>query len=346
MLSRQSQPLVSVIMPTLNADKVIGLSLAALHEQDYPSEKIEILVIDGGSKDKTLKIAKNYGASVLSNPLVQPEHAKLLGLKAAKGRYAMFLDSDEVLRNPGSIREKVRLLEDNRACKNIVTTGLISPGNFPFISNYINKYGDPFSYFIHRIDGGNYYDSMRKRFEVETETNKYEIIKFKKNDTIPIVDGGGHFFDLTYLKSIENIGNKQLSAIVFGAMCSRTHRLGVLKDDYVEHHSTSSIRTYLNKIRWRIVSNLSLAGKSIPGYKGREKFINKGHKLKKYLFIPYALLIIPAMIDSISLSAKHNDFRYIIHLPLSFYTAVEIIIQTIKIFIFGITTGVEPYGQT
>jgi len=338
--------LVSIIMPTLNSGRAIEHSLKSIKGQTYPQEKIEILVVDGGSTDDTAKIAQNYRARIIPNPYTMPEHAKQIGLKLAKGKYAMFLDSDEVLRNPSSIQNKVRLLEDNPACKNIVTTGLISPRNFPFICNYINRYGDPFSYFIHRIDGGNYYGSLRKRFFVEKHGRDYEIIKFKKSDLLPIVDGGGHFFDLSYLKSIENVEKNILSATVFTSMCSRTQRLGVMKGDYVVHHSAPNIKTYLRKIKWRIVSNLSVKGVNIPGYRSREKFLAKGLRLKKYLFIPYALLIFPALIDSMLLSVKHQDLRFFVHLPLSVYTAVEIIIQTLRISILRMTVRAGSYGQT
>jgi glycosyltransferase involved in cell wall biosynthesis len=325
---KQTLPVITVIMPTLNSEKTIDLALNSLSKQTYPKDRIEILVIDGGSKDSTVQIALKYGATILPNPKVQPEHAKSIGLNKAKGEYAMFLDSDEVLRSSKSLANKVKLLLSNPTCKNIVTTGLRKPAHYPFLCDYINKFGDPFSFFMYRIDSGNFFESLKRRYSVSISTEEYEIIDFKKNDLTPIVDGGGHLFDLDFLKSVEDIKHVSLSARVFSSMVFHTHRLGVLKDDYIEHYSSPGLGGYLRKIKWRIVSNLSL-GNNIPGYKNREQYVNKVNKVKKYLFLPYALLLLPVLIDSLYLALKNKDIRYFIHTPLAFYTAIEIIIQSI-----------------
>ncbi|MBU3956768.1 glycosyltransferase [Patescibacteria group bacterium] len=54
-------PSISVLIPTLNAASVLGKCLKSIVEQDYPKNKIEIIIAHGGSTDKTLEIAKKYG---------------------------------------------------------------------------------------------------------------------------------------------------------------------------------------------------------------------------------------------------------------------------------------------
>ena len=51
-------PSISVLIPTLNAAKVLGKCLRSIATQDYPKEKLEIIVADGGSTDETLDIVK------------------------------------------------------------------------------------------------------------------------------------------------------------------------------------------------------------------------------------------------------------------------------------------------
>jgi glycosyltransferase involved in cell wall biosynthesis len=338
-------PLISIIMPTLNSAKTIGLSLESVARQTYPKNKIEIFVIDGGSKDKTTQIAQKYGATVLPNPKVQPEHAKSIGLKTAKGEYAMFLDSDEVISNPNSLINKVNLLQQNKSCKNIVTTGLLSPKGYPFLCDYINKLGDPFSFFIYRVDSGNFFESLKNKYKVIASTKESEIIGFNNDDLTPIVDGGGHMFDLGYLKSIEDTNDSNLSARVFSSMVFHTHSLGVLKNDFITHYSSPGILGYLRKIKWRIISNLSSRNNNIPGYKNREQYLSKLAKLKKFLFIPYALLLLPSIFDALYLVIKNKDIRYLIHVLISFYTALEIIIQSIIFLLFGGSRFAGAYGS-
>jgi hypothetical protein len=48
-------------------------------------------------------------------------------------------------------------------------------------------------------------------------------------------------------------------------------------------------------------------------------------KLKKNLFLPYALLIIPCLVGTIKLLITRKSWVYCFHLPLSIYTAVQIV---------------------
>ncbi|MDB6021899.1 MAG: glycosyl transferase, partial [Pedosphaera sp.] len=52
-------PFVSVIMPVFNEEKFIAGSLAAVLEQDYPPDKLEVIVADGMSTDGTREIVKS-----------------------------------------------------------------------------------------------------------------------------------------------------------------------------------------------------------------------------------------------------------------------------------------------
>ena len=47
------KPLVSIIVPCRNEEKFIKKCIDSIIQQDYPQNKMEILVIDGISKDKT-----------------------------------------------------------------------------------------------------------------------------------------------------------------------------------------------------------------------------------------------------------------------------------------------------
>ena len=53
-------PLVSIIIPCRNEKKFIGQCLDSLINQDYPQDKLEILIIDGASTDKTKNIVSSY----------------------------------------------------------------------------------------------------------------------------------------------------------------------------------------------------------------------------------------------------------------------------------------------
>ncbi|KKU38295.1 MAG: Glycosyl transferase family 2 [Candidatus Amesbacteria bacterium GW2011_GWA1_46_35] len=52
-------PGVSIIIPVLNNERTIKKCLECVTFQDYPKNKVEILILDGGSTDKTIAISKS-----------------------------------------------------------------------------------------------------------------------------------------------------------------------------------------------------------------------------------------------------------------------------------------------
>lgn len=86
-------PKVSVNIRTYNSEKTLGETLESVKKQTY--KNIEILVSDGFSKDKSIKIAKAYGARIgYAEKLGDARHQNY---KKSKGKYILSLDSDQIL---------------------------------------------------------------------------------------------------------------------------------------------------------------------------------------------------------------------------------------------------------
>jgi glycosyltransferase involved in cell wall biosynthesis len=86
---------ISVIIPSKNSERTIAKCLnSVLNQIEKP---FEIIVVDGGSKDKTRKIAERLGAKVIIEPHHKgnsPGMARNYGAKYANGEVLAFLDSD------------------------------------------------------------------------------------------------------------------------------------------------------------------------------------------------------------------------------------------------------------
>jgi glycosyltransferase involved in cell wall biosynthesis len=94
-------PLISVIIPTKNNEKILTGCLLSIKQQSYPN--IETIVIDAFSTDQTRSLAERLGAQVKQ---LQSERtkAKNYGAKLANGDYVLFVDSDMILQ-PNVVRE-------------------------------------------------------------------------------------------------------------------------------------------------------------------------------------------------------------------------------------------------
>ena len=53
-------PVISVIVPALNEESVIGRCLASLNQQNLPLARFEVIVVDNGSTDRTREIARSF----------------------------------------------------------------------------------------------------------------------------------------------------------------------------------------------------------------------------------------------------------------------------------------------
>jgi glycosyltransferase involved in cell wall biosynthesis len=92
MQNMQAHPLVSIIIPAYNEEKVIGRLLQSIKNQSY--KNIETIVIDDASIDSTAKIAKKYTKKVYMRSHAERSVQRNFGAKKAKGDYLFFVDAD------------------------------------------------------------------------------------------------------------------------------------------------------------------------------------------------------------------------------------------------------------
>lgn len=114
-------PTVAVVIPTLNEAASLGRTLAALLHQDYPADRYEILVVDGGSKDGTQDIAMSFhdhGVHIrlIDNPGRSIPAAVNLALKSTDSETILWLSGHCVLA-PDYLGKSARAFTDapNRA---------------------------------------------------------------------------------------------------------------------------------------------------------------------------------------------------------------------------------------
>lgn len=89
-----AKPLVSVIVPAYNEEKFIKRCLNSLLNQDLPKDKYEIIVVDNNCIDKTIAIASSMNVGIIRETEQGLVHARIRGIKEAKGEIIAFLDAD------------------------------------------------------------------------------------------------------------------------------------------------------------------------------------------------------------------------------------------------------------
>lgn len=91
--------MASVIIPALNEEENIGRCVAALKEIDMPDVDmgLEIIVVDNGSQDRTVEIARGLGATVYVQPDLTIGGVRNYGAARSRGDILAFVDADCVV---------------------------------------------------------------------------------------------------------------------------------------------------------------------------------------------------------------------------------------------------------
>jgi cellulose synthase/poly-beta-1,6-N-acetylglucosamine synthase-like glycosyltransferase len=96
-------PIISIIVPVKEEEKVVGRLLDALLRLDYPPEKREIVIVEDGSEDKTVEICREYvrmypkQIKLLHQPASNGKPSALnWGLRHVKGEIVAVFDADSV----------------------------------------------------------------------------------------------------------------------------------------------------------------------------------------------------------------------------------------------------------
>ncbi len=115
----ETQPPVTVIMPVRNEESFLARCLESLAATDYPVDRLEVLILDGGSTDRSRAIAEGFrprlpGLQVLDNPDRIQAAGFNQGLLGATGDIVVRMDA-HTLYAPDYISHCVRLLRDSGA---------------------------------------------------------------------------------------------------------------------------------------------------------------------------------------------------------------------------------------
>lgn len=156
---------ISVIVPVYNDEKYINQCVDSILNQTYP--KLEIILIDDGSTDKTAEICEQYRQKfnqirVLHKINEGVGASRNAGLAMATGDYILFVDHDDWL-DKNHIQNLYDLLKKNDAD--------IAIGNF-------NEFHENDSTFFYYLSDDNYFEktfNIKEWFELEYRTEYYNM---------------------------------------------------------------------------------------------------------------------------------------------------------------------------
>lgn len=303
-------PTISIVIPTLNSEKVLPFCLESIKKQKYPRNRIEIIIIDGGSRDKTVSIAKKFDVDkILLNHLKTGEAGKAIGVKNAKNEIIAFIDSDNILEDEEWMKKMVIPFED---------TEII--GSEPIFYTYrredhvITRYcalmgmHDPLTLYLAYYDRYCYITGKWTGLHIATEDRgKYLMVKLEDGN-IPSIGANGfmvrrecvlkskyepYLFDMDIVHQMVKNGDTKYAKVKIG----------------IVHLFADDTRTFVKKQTRLIKDYLFYADIRINPLKGFTA------KLRLIRFFLSCLLVLPLLIDVLRGYNRVKDKAWLYHMP-------------------------------
>ena len=126
------EPTVSIIVPALNAEATIESLLESLAEIDYDKQKLEVVVVDGQSTDRTRDITRKYPVKLILQNRKGLNLARNTGFRNSKGEIVLFTDSDCVVPRDWA----KRMVKNFEATEVGCVGGSVSRYKHSFLSRY------------------------------------------------------------------------------------------------------------------------------------------------------------------------------------------------------------------
>lgn len=223
---------ISIVVPFYNTEKYLGRCLDSLINQTY--ENIEIICVNDGSEDNSLRVAEEYGKQDKRIKIISQENkgvsaARNQGIDISSGEYIMFVDSDDTL-ELNACEELIKKFQDNSETDIIAFSSNILEKNkkYEFLSYTSQKPYSKYNNISFRVFGNeekflwNMFIGAPIIYKTKIITEnkiKYPenfsiaedyifIIKiFKLNPTIMFLDKALYNYDLNRENSLSKVGS-------------------------------------------------------------------------------------------------------------------------------------------
>lgn len=192
-MKKNTTPSVTFIIPTLNSAPTLRESLESISRLDYPKSKIHAIIVDGGSSDTTLAIARSFPFCHIKHVRTSgPEIATAIGYNMATSTYCVNFPSDNVILDRQWLRCMIAPLEED---KTIIAS---EPWRYAYVKNdtLLNRYfalfgvNDPLAYYLKKRDRTTYFEQSLAFAPTPELRAGYWCVDFTK-DSLPTVGANG-----------------------------------------------------------------------------------------------------------------------------------------------------------
>lgn len=315
MVKREEKlPSINILTFTSNAEETIEKCMESVFNQDYPLNKIEWIIVDGNSSDKTQEIIERFQEKYpkvikfYKEPNKSYNQIRGYNLFARKIRkdFVLFIDQDNVLIQKKWLREMSKILNSNREIAAVQSRWAInSKGSV--VEKYLDGLGIEDSFAIpYSLNSQVTLNPGRFEYQKEGDYYIYEISK----DNFLYAGGGGFMIKRG---DFFNSGGWIQDIDLFYRMGMNCHKVAIPRNLKIYKKTFSTFKEFLINRGFHVQYYLS------KNYEGRDFYwfdLEKNNFKQNWKFIENVLkniLFFPGLIRGIKMSLKKKENFWLIH---------------------------------
>ena len=330
-MSKKKNISVSIVIPTFNSARTLQKVLDSIFIQEYPKKLLEIIAVDGGSKDQTLKILKKYPVKiVLVSPKKQnAEYNKSIGIHKAKNEILLLIDHDNVLPHKKWIQNIIFPFTQHEEIVGVEPLRFHYDRKMTLLDRYFALLGgtDPVAYYLHKDSHLSWAFDKYNLFGKVKEFSKYYLVTFSADKVPAIGANGAAIRRKLLLKEISSNPNVFFHIDVQVDLIKKGFNKYVLIKDSIIHLTNNKLVPFLQRRKYFVEKYYfnDLSKRRYAIYQGKKDFL----LLIYYIFI--SLTFIKPLFDAMRGYIKIRDKAWFVH-PIMCFAMV---------FVYGIPTVKE-----
>lgn len=294
---------LSIILPTYNNEKTLDECLKSLFNQDLSQEEYEILLIDGGSTDSTLQIAKRYGVKMLYNRKKAEEPARILGIKEAKGEIIGFVDADNVLIGKDFLSKMLTPFKDKEITfADTLYWGYRREDKIKVRYQVLIGGDDPLATYLGLYSRWCFFTNNWTGFPYKSEQMRgYMKISLSNRELVPAMGSNGFFIRTRIIRKF--VRDTFIHSDLIYDLVNTKYNCFAKVDAEIVHNQPTFFKNKIRRIQRRINREVNIR-------------YNYGVTTKKIIKVAIrSLLIIPVLYDVLKGFIKKPDIAWLFHFP-------------------------------
>lgn len=315
-------PVLTIVTPTYNAASYLNRYFTSLEKQTIDPEFVEILIVDGGSSDETLAIAKKHHVRIVHNPKKLAEPGVALGFEEARSELIMILAVDNIFKDSFALEKIAGIFKDSS-----ITAAFPKHDTAPedsLYSRYFNTFTDPYTHFVYgAASNARTFSSLYKTI---IHTDIYDVYDYKSAKSYPLI-ALAQGFTIRKNAITKRIDDRFDDVLTVYSLIEHGKRIAYVYGVSLYHYTVADFSDFVKKQK-RAVENALVRGNS--GISQRDKYLTGWQKMKRYLYFPYALTIVLPLLVSVIQAIRTGERVWLWHWYMSFISAI-ILLFTIAV---------------